>query len=60
MDDKKLEQFLPCLEHSDVAEEMKMQILRDLWSVMESFADEAWGIAQPPQSNRKRPGRDSN
>lgn len=44
MDDKQLEQFLPYVAHCEVSHEMKMQILRDLWSVMESFADEAWGI----------------
>jgi len=53
MDDKQLEQFLPHVEHCDVSQEMKMQILRDLWSVMESFAYDAWEL-RPPQRSAKQ------
>lgn len=60
MDDKKLEQFLPYLEGSNVSEETKIEILRDLWKVMESFADEAWGIGPFHQPKAKKPGRNSN
>jgi len=58
MDDKQLGKFLPYLEHATVSEERKMQILRDLWKIMESFADEAWDVCPPP--DRKKPDRNSN
>lgn len=60
MDDKKLEQFLPYLEHSNVSEEMKMQILRDLRKVLESFVDEAWGTCPIQQVLGKKPDESSN
>lgn len=39
-----LKQFLPYVEHCDLSEEQKLELLADLWSIMESFADEAWGL----------------
>jgi len=60
MDDEKLKQFLPYLEHATVSEEMKIEILRDLWKVMESFADEAWGIKPLDLPKAKKPDRASN
>ena len=39
-----LKQFLPFVEHCDLTEEQKLEVLADLWSIMESFADEAWGL----------------
>lgn len=39
-----LKQFLPYVEHCDLTEAQKLELLADLWSIMESFADEAWGI----------------
>lgn len=39
-----LKQFLPYVEHCDLTEEQKLELLADLWSIMESFADEAWGL----------------
>lgn len=39
-----LKQFLPFVEHCDLTEEQKLAVLADLWSIMESFADEAWGL----------------
>ncbi|MBA4233750.1 MAG: hypothetical protein C0465_24550 [Ralstonia sp.] len=40
-----LKQFLPYVEHCDLTEEQKLELLADLWSIMESFADEAWGLS---------------
>lgn len=40
-----LTQFLPFVEHCDLNEEQKLALLADLWSIMESFADEAWGLS---------------
>jgi len=60
MDDKKLEQFLPYLEHSNVSAEMKMQILRDLCRVLESFVDEAWGTCPIQQGLGEKPDESSN
>ena len=40
-----LKQFLPYVEHCDLSEEQKLELLADLWSIMESFADEAWGLS---------------
>jgi len=39
-----LNQFLPYVEHCDLSEEQKLALLEDLWSIMSSFADEAWGL----------------
>lgn len=39
-----LKQFLPFVEHCDLSEAQKLELLADLWSIMESFADEAWGL----------------
>jgi len=39
-----LKQFLPFVEHCDLTEAQKLELLADLWSIMESFADEAWGL----------------
>lgn len=39
-----LKQFLPYVEHCDLSEDQKLELLADLWSIMESFADEAWGL----------------
>lgn len=40
-----LKQFLPHVEHCNLTEEQKLELLADLWSIMESFADEAWGLS---------------
>ncbi len=42
-----LKQFLPHIEHCDLSEAQKLELLADLWSIMESFADEAWGLCEP-------------
>ncbi|MFA7307833.1 MAG: hypothetical protein WC026_14295 [Hyphomicrobium sp.] len=39
-----LRQFLPHVEHCNLSEAEKLELLADLWSIMESFADEAWGL----------------
>lgn len=39
-----LKQFLPFVEHCDLTEAQKLELLADLWSIIESFADEAWGL----------------
>lgn len=39
-----LKQFLPYVEHCDLTEDQKLELLADLWSILESFADEAWGL----------------
>ncbi|MBA2125654.1 hypothetical protein DLM45_05375 [Hyphomicrobium methylovorum] len=41
-----LRQFLPYVEHCNLTEAQKLELLADLWSIMESFADEAWGIVE--------------
>lgn len=41
-----LKQFLPYVEHCDLTEAQKLELLADLWSIMESFADDAWGIVE--------------
>ncbi len=44
-----LKQFLPHVEHCNLTEEQKLALLADLWSIMESFADEAWGLSPTQQ-----------
>lgn len=39
-----LKQFLPYVEHCDLTEEQKLALLADLWSILSSFVDEAWGL----------------
>lgn len=39
-----LKQFLPYVEHCNLTEAEKLELLADLWSIMESFADDAWGV----------------
>lgn len=39
-----LRQFLPYVEHCNLTEAQKLELLADLWSIMESFADDAWGV----------------
>lgn len=45
-----LKQFLPYVEHCDLTEDQKLELLADLWSIMESFADEAWGLCPTQQT----------
>lgn len=39
-----LKQFLPYVEHCDLTEAQKLELLADLWSILECFADDAWGV----------------
>jgi hypothetical protein len=51
-----IESYLQYLEHCDLSREEKLAILEDLWSIMQSFVDEAWGLC-PSQhiANDNRP-----
>lgn len=55
MDDKQLEQSLPYVEHCEVSAEMKMQILRDLWSTLQIFADHAWELGPLHDAIQQKP-----
>jgi len=39
-----LNQFRQYVEHCDLSDEQKMALLEDLWSIVQSFVDEAWGL----------------
>jgi hypothetical protein len=39
-----IEPYLQYLEHCDLSREEKLALLEDLWSIMQSFVDEAWGL----------------
>jgi hypothetical protein len=44
-----LEKFRQYVDHCDLTDEQKIEVLRDLWSIMESFVDEAWGLCPTQQ-----------
>lgn len=39
-----IEPYLKYLDHCELSREEKLALLQDLWSIMESFVDEAWGL----------------
>lgn len=39
-----LNQFRQYVDHCDLSEEEKTALLEDLWSIVQSFVDEAWGL----------------
>jgi hypothetical protein len=39
-----LTQFRQYVDHCDLSEEQKTALLEDLWSIVQSFVDEAWGL----------------
>lgn len=51
-----LKQFLPYVEHCDLTEEQKLALLEDLWSIVSSFVDEAWGLC-PTQHFTEKSGQ---
>jgi len=46
----KIDEFLPYLDNSDLSPEDKRILLEHLWSVVESFADDAWGLSPTQHS----------
>lgn len=43
------EKFRQYVDHCDLTEEQKRAVLQDLWSILESFVDEAWGLCPTQQ-----------
>lgn len=43
------EKFRQYVDHCDLTEEQKLAVLQDLWSILESFVDEAWGLCPTQQ-----------
>ena len=39
-----LNKYLPMLENMDLSREQKIELIHDLWNIMESFVDRAYGI----------------
>jgi len=40
-----IEKYREHVDHFDMTEEEKIAFLNDLWSIVESFVDEAWGLS---------------
>ena len=39
-----LEKYRPYLDGHDMTDEQKDECIRAVWKIMESFADQAWGL----------------
>jgi len=46
-----INKYLPMLEGLDLSHEKKIDLIHDLWRIMESFVDRAFGI-HPTQQHR--------
>ena len=48
-----INKYLPMLENMDLTRDQKIELIHDLWLIMESFVDRAFGI-HPDQINAKK------
>ncbi len=48
-----INKYLPMLENMDLTREQKIELIHDLWLIMESFVDRAFGI-HPDQIHAKK------
>ena len=48
-----INKYLPMLENMDLTREKKTELIHDLWNIMESFVDRAYGI-HPDQPTKKK------
>ncbi|MDT7043963.1 hypothetical protein [Candidatus Nitronereus thalassa] len=39
-----IEKYMPYLDEYDLTEDKKVQLIKDVWLIMESFVDQAWGL----------------
>ncbi len=53
-----IEKYRQYVDHCDMTEEQKVAFLETLWSIMESFVDDAWG--NTPAANDNQRGNDEN
>lgn len=53
-----IEKYRQYVDHCDMTEEQKIAFLETLWSIMEAFVDDAWGIT--PAANDNEAGGDEN
>lgn len=48
-----INKYLPMLENMDLSREQKIELIHDLWNIMESFVDRAYGIHPDQQATKK-------
>ncbi len=48
-----IDKYLPMLDGMDLSREQKVQLIHDLWNIMQSFVDRAFGI-HPLQQLRNK------
>tara|TARA_R110001592_G_scaffold27763_9_gene102675 strand:+ start:128 stop:397 length:270 start_codon:yes stop_codon:yes gene_type:complete len=48
-----INKYLPMLENMDLSREKKIELIHDLWNIMESFVDRAYGIHPDQQTAKK-------
>jgi len=48
-----MKKYLPMLDEFDMSHEHKVQFIHDLWRIMESFVDRAFGIHPTQQYSKK-------
>ena len=48
-----INKYLPMLENMDLSREQKIELIHDLWNIMESFVDRAYGIHPDQQIQKK-------
>ena len=53
-----INKYLPMLDGYDMNHEQKVQFIHDLWHVMESFVDQAFGVHPVQQVGNKKSKRD--
>lgn len=53
-----IEKYLGMMEDWDMPREQKIQLINDLWHIMENFVDRAFGIHPVQQVMQKNPLRD--
>jgi len=51
-----MNKYLPMLDDFDMSHEHKIQFIHDLWRIMESFVDRAFGIHPTQQCGKKNSG----
>lgn len=48
-----INKYLPMLEGMDLSYDQKVELIHDLWHIMESFVDRAFGIHPDQQMSNK-------
>ncbi len=48
-----IEKYLPYLDHLDLSDEKKIELIHSVWHICEAFVDQAWGLSPMQQIDFK-------